>query len=171
MATVSPDRRGEKRKTRIADEEEESERQKQNVIMPAVEYAMKSEILMEGVLPSNLSGVHPELFIERLQGNIELVWCDDGKKEGFIDPFLKAFFHYDKKSPNAVKKFEELKKKTGIFVGVSRRISKEMNEPELKEGNHGGMFKLTYFIRRSDSEVNRRVCLVTIADEVGRECV
>ena len=63
-----------------------------------------------------------------------------------------------------MKKFEELKKKTGIFVGVSRRISKEMNEPELKEGNHGGMFKLTYFIRRSDSEVNRRVCLVTIAD-------
>ena len=170
MATaVSPDGRGEKRKERIADEEEESKKSKQSVSVPLVKYVMKSKILVEGAKPSNFSGAHPELFLQKLQGNIELVWCDDGKKEGFIDPFVKAFFHYDKKNPNAVKTFKELKKKTCIFVGVSRRISRQMNESELKEGNHGGMFKLTYFVRhvnrnKSDPELDHRMCLETIAD-------
>jgi hypothetical protein len=171
MATaVSPDGRGEKRKVTAADKEEvESKKQKQSVTVPSVKYAMKREILAEGVKPSNLSGAHPELFLERLQGNIELVWCNDGTKEGFIDPFVKAFFHYEEKNPNAVKTYEELKKKTGIFVGVSRRISQEMNEPQLKQGNQGGMFKLTYFVRhrdlnRSDLELDHRVCLETIAN-------
>ncbi len=153
----------------MAYEEEESKKQQLNVIVPTVKYVMKNEILEKGVTPSNLSGTHPELFLERLQGNIELVWCDDGKKEGFIDPFVKAFFHYEEKNPNAVKTYEELKKKTGIFVGVSRRISQEMNEPQLKQGNQGGMFKLTYFVRhrdlnRSDLELDHRVCLETIAN-------
>jgi hypothetical protein len=163
MATaVSPDRQGEKRKVRVANEEEESNK------VSSMKYTMKSEILKEGETPSNLSGAHPELFIEKLQGNIELIWCDDGKKEGFIDPFVKAFFHYDKKNPNAVKTFEELKKNTGIFVGVSRRLSRQRNEAALKEGNQGGMFKLTYFIRHSDwnnhLEMDCRLCLEKIAD-------
>jgi hypothetical protein len=168
--TVSPDGRGKKRKVTAADEEEvESKKQKQSATVPSVNYVMKSEILVEGAKPSNLSGAHPELFLERLQGNIELVWYDDGKKEGFIDPFAKAYFHCDRKNPNAVKTFEELKKKTGIFVGVSRRISQQMNEPQLKQGNQGGMFKLTYFVchrdgNKSDLELDHRVCLETIAD-------
>ena len=91
-AVVSPNSQGEKRKARVADEEEESKKQQLNVIVPTVKYVMKNEILEKGVTPSNLSGMHPELFLERLQGNIELVWCNDGKKEGFIDPFVKAFF-------------------------------------------------------------------------------
>ncbi len=170
MATVvSPNRQGEKRMAREADEEEESKKQKQNVVASTVKYVMKNEILEKGVTPSNLSGTHPELFLERLQGNMELVWCNDGKKEGFIDPFVKAFFHYDKTNPTAVKTFEDLKKKTGIFVGVSRRISWEKNESQFKEGNHGGMFKLTYFIRHgssnsSDLVSDHRVCLEAIAD-------
>jgi hypothetical protein len=170
MATVvSPDRQGEKRMAREVDEEEESKKQKQSGVVSTVKYVMKNEILEKGVTPSNLSGAHPELFVERLQGNIELVWCNDGKKEGFIDPFVKAFFHCDKKNPNAVKMFEDLKKKTGIFVGVSRRISQETNEAKLKEGNQGGMFKLTYFVRHrgsnnADLVLDRRVCLETVAD-------
>ena len=166
---VSPDTRAEKRKTRIEDEEEESKKQKQDSTVSPVRYEMKNKILAEGEVPSNFAGAHPELFLERLQGNIETIWCDDGKKEGFIDPFVKAFFHYDKKNPNAVKTFEELKKKTGIFVAVSRRISQEVNQSQLKEGNNGGMFKLTYFIRRSGRnkvglELEHRLCLETIAN-------
>jgi hypothetical protein len=166
---VSPIGQGKKRMAGVADEEEESKKQKQNVVVSTVKYVMKNEILEKGVTPSNLSGMHPELFLERLQGNIELVWCDDGKREGFIDPFVKAFFHYDKMNPNAVKTFEDLKKKTGIFVGVSRRISREKNESQFKEGNHGGLFKLTYFVRHCGSNssnlvLDHRVCLEAIAD-------
>jgi len=166
---VSPNEHGNKRMMRTADEEEESKKQKQNVVVSTVKYVMKNDIMEKGVIPSNLSGTHPELFLERLQGNIDLVWCDDGKKEGFIDPFVKAYFHYDKTNPNAVKMFENLKRKTGIFVGVSRRISLEKNESQFKEGNHGGLSKLTYFVRHSGSNnsdlvSDHRVCLEAIAD-------
>ena len=89
---VSPNGQGEKRVARVADEEQESKKQKQNVVVSTVKHVMKNEILEKGVTPSNLSGTHPELFLERLQGTMELVWCNDGKKEGFIDPFVKAFF-------------------------------------------------------------------------------
>ena len=107
----------------------------------------RAQCVEKGATPSNLSGTHPELFLERLQGNIELVWCNDGKKEGFIDPFVKAFFHCDKTNPNAVKMLEDLKKKTGVFVAVSRRISREKNESQFKEGNHDGLFKLKCFLQ------------------------
>jgi hypothetical protein len=65
--TVSPDGRGKKRKVTAADKEEvESKKQKQSATVPSVNYVMKSEILVEGAKPSNLSGAHPELFLERL---------------------------------------------------------------------------------------------------------
>jgi hypothetical protein len=164
MATaVLPDGEGEKRKVRVADEEETSKKQKSASTVAPVKYVMKNKILAEGATLINFCGAHPELFLERLQGNIELVWCDNGTKEGFIDPFVKAFFHYDKKNPNAVKTFEELKKKTGIFVGVSRRISREVNQSQLKEGNNNGMFKLTYsFVVASRTHLiwNRNIACV-----------
>jgi hypothetical protein len=166
---VTPNGQGTKRMVRVADEEEESKKQKQNVVASTVKCVMKNEIQVKGVTPSDLSGTHPEWFLERLQGNTDLVWCDDGKREGFIDPFVKAFFHCDKTNPNAVKTFEDPKKKTGTFVGVSRRVSREKNESQFKEGNHDGMFKLTYFVRcggsnNSNLASDHRVCLEAIAD-------
>jgi hypothetical protein len=163
-AVVSPNSQGEKRKARVVDEEEESKKQQLSVIVPTVKYVMKNEILEKGVTPSNLSGTHPELFLERLQGNIELIWCDDGKKEGYIDPFVKAYFQYDRTIVTEMKTFEDLKKKTGIFIAVSRRISQKVNQATLKQVNNGGLFKLTYFIRHLDLISNHRTCLESIAD-------
>lgn len=138
-------------------------------------YAMKNSILGPDTVPVDLCGAHPELFVESLQGNIDIVWCDDSKKEGFIDPFMKAYFKYNAKDPNAVKLFQRLQKKTGIFVAVSRRESKDSNQAMMKEGSHGGLFKLTYFVRirgssSSDAETDRLTCLNAIADVSNREC-
>ena len=168
-AVVSPDDVGEKRKSRINADENEENRKKQNVNRSEIKYEMSRSVLTESVEPISLCASHPEMFLERLQGNIELVYCDDGLKEGFIDTFNKAYFHVDKSKPDAVKKYQELKAKTGIFVAVCRRLNRETNQPHLKEGTNGGMFKQTYFVRHAkwssdDLETDHRTCLQTIAD-------
>jgi hypothetical protein len=169
VAAVSPDARGEKRKAIGDGEIYGTKNKKGDAVTERVKYVMKTEVLTEGVEPTNLCSSHPELFLESLQGNIDLVWCQDGKKEGYIDPFNKAFFEYDRKNPNAVKTFMELKKKTGIFVAINRRISPEVNEPDMKEGNHGGLFKMTYYVRHhgwnnKELERDHRMCLETLAE-------
>jgi hypothetical protein len=169
VVAVSPDARGEKRKAIGNGETYDTKNKKGDAVTERVKYVMKTEVLTEGVEPTNLCNSHPELFLESLQGNIDLVWCQDGKKEGYIDPFNKAFFEYERKNPNAVKTFMELKKKTGIFVATNRRISREVNEPDMKEGNHGGLFKMTYYVRHrgwNNKELERehRMCLETLAE-------
>jgi hypothetical protein len=64
---------------------------------------------------------------------------------------------------------EDLKNKTGIFAAAGRRVSRIENQLQMKQGNNGGMFKLTYLIRRrgwnhNDIDTDQRQCLENIAE-------
>lgn len=172
---VSPDTRLAKRQAdrvtiqTFGNDDDVNKRHKNTTSVVVVSYEMKTEILPNGTPPVNLRSSHPELFLESLQGNIDIIWCNDGIKEGYIDPLMKALFAHDKKDAKAFKVMEELKMKTGIFAAAGRRISRTENQVQMKEGNNGGMFKLTYLIRHrnghhGNNDVNQRQCLEHIAD-------
>lgn len=169
FTVVSPPEK-EKRK-HVGDDEDDTpftERRQPSIDL-MTRYTIKQKVLVGEGQPINLSSSHPEMFLESLQGNIEIIWCDDGIKEGFVDTFNKAYFNVDNTMPDAVKKARELREKTGIFVSCSRRISRESNNPVMKAGNNGGSYKSIYFIRlasQNDKDVEReqRLCLETIAN-------
>lgn len=132
-------------------------------------YSMKLEIVPQGTSPVNLRSSHPELFVESLLGNIDIIWCNDGNREGFIDPLMKALFSPDKRDIKALKIMEELKRNTHIFAATGRRVSPTENQVQMKQGNNGAMYKLTYLIRRrietgQVEEREQRKCLEYMAE-------
>jgi hypothetical protein len=169
ITVVSPGEK-EKRKDRLDDDDEAISNKKQNVIEGGTRYEICKQTVLTRSLqePINLCGSHPEMFLESLAGNIEIVWCDDGAKEGFVDTFNKAYFNVDTTNAEAVRKASELRQKTGIFVACSRRISRHINKPVMKEGSNGLSYKSTYYVRfaarnNTDKEKEQLICLRAMA--------
>jgi hypothetical protein len=103
------------------------------------------------VIPRNFMGNNPELFCLDLPGKIELIFCDQGLNEGFVQPFTAMYFHARDNDKDGQNKLIKLKKRTKIIAMVPRRASHLQNEPIMKPLAKGetGMprFKKCYFVR------------------------
>lgn len=99
----------------------------------------------------NLMGNNSELYCLELQGGIELISCDHGQNEGFIQPFTAKYFYTRKDDRDGQKVFRDLKEKTHIIAMVPRRMARERDEPIMKPpgkaDNGVARFKKCYLVR------------------------
>jgi hypothetical protein len=112
-------------------------------------YDMKHDC--EEIEPRNLMGNNSELFCLDLRGQIQLIWCDQGSNEGFLQPFSALYFHSNPNDREAQRKVQELRKITKIIAMVPRRKNRIENEPIMKppgKGDNGvSRFKKCYLVR------------------------
>ena len=113
---------------------------------PRKKYRYKGDMVKAfGSKPANLLTDNPELFAVKARGGVEFLYCSrqDGS-EGFLHPFFLQYFT-TKEDEGTKKAVKELFQKTKIIAVVGRRLSKEVNDYELKEVD--GKFKKAYFVR------------------------
>ena len=126
---------------------------------------------LDEIVPKNLMNNHPELTCYDMAGGIQLVACDQGTNEGFIQPFTALYFHTRQEDRDATRKVAELRKATNVIAMVSRRWSKEKDEPVMKHPgkNDNGVVKykkcylVRYLIPGGANNENDKRALQTIA--------
>ena len=97
----------------------------------------------------NLMTNNPEFYVETMKGGfLQLVWCDQQGKEGFIHPFLDKLFD---KAPRHLNEYARIKQVTNVIAQVPRRFSKAINEPQMKDGKDNNRYKKSYLVRYSPS--------------------
>lgn len=139
-----------------------------------LDFEMLTEI-PPAVPPSYFVGNTPEWLLIRLQGGVELIYCDQGKAEAFINPVIQQLFKAGPTDKAAINIRTELQQKTGILCCVARRKSREEDEPALKHAHANAhntygnaQFKMTYFVRFCGQTRNtiqqRRFALETLAE-------
>jgi hypothetical protein len=105
----------------------------------------------EDIEPRNFMVNNPELFCFDLLGNIQLISCDQGSNEGFIQLFTAMYFHTKKDDRDGQRRLHRLKEVTKIIAMVPRRKSRFQNEPVMKPPgkSDNGMvcFKKCYLVR------------------------
>lgn len=125
--------------------------------------------LPESLIPSYFVGTQPELFVIQLRGGLELIYCNQGSNEGFLQPLISALFQVSPGDQSGIQIRNNLCKKTKILCAVPRRESREENTPQLKtsESNGSVKYKKLYFVRYPGITANgggsRRQALETIA--------
>ena len=129
--------------------------------------------LPKSMLPSYFLGTVPEMFVIELQGGIELIYCNQGNSEAFVQPLVNAFFQVPPENKTAVALRKELVEKTQILCVVPRRVSHKENVPQTKPAQNGTttVYKKMYFVRYPGYSLNnnetRRNVLETLADVSG----
>jgi hypothetical protein len=93
--------------------------------------------LPTGITPSYYVGNIPEFFLLRLQAGLELIYCDQGAGEAFLNPIIHTLFNVNSKDKVGIKMRNELQEKTHILCVASRRKSRQINEPITKPAGSG----------------------------------
>ena len=103
----------------------------------------KSSFAIEGldnIDPSNYISTGTEKFSINMRGPIDLIGCNQGSTEGFVNPFIEAYFN--QKSLDTTKC---LKKNTNIIAVVSRHVGMNVNKPQMKQVKSRS-YKMSYFV-------------------------
>lgn len=103
------------------------------------------------------------MYLVQMRGPIELIYCNQGLNEAFLNPFMSMYFHSggssfeEVGSRNTKNQVIELRKKTKIIAAVPRRINLQTNEPEMKPGskNDTRRYKKCYFVSYTKDESER----------------
>jgi hypothetical protein len=119
-------------------------------------------------------GNNPEFFCLDLRGGLQLISCDQGPNEGFIQPFTALYFHANKDDRDAQRRLSYLKETTKIIAMVPRRKSRLINEPIMKPPGKGDTgvprFKKCYLVRfcpTGSSEKDTEAALLAITEVRG----
>ena len=87
---------------------------------------------LQDVQPKSFLYKRPELVSINMRGCIDLIACNQGLKEGFINPFIDTYFNYDPSDRAAESKGKRLKAATSIIAAVARRTSLTSNTARKK---------------------------------------
>lgn len=87
---------------------------------------------LEDVQPKSFLYKGPELVSVDMRGCIDLIICNQGLQEGFINPFINAYFNYNPSDRTAQTNGKRLKAATSIIAAVARRTSLASNTARKK---------------------------------------
>jgi hypothetical protein len=139
----------------------------QTVVTPSQEGGNEEEMMTKKVRPSkyslklqedvsvmNMMSNACEGYMISMRGNLDLFYVEQGQTEAFVNPVMELLFG-SSDIHNAKFQKEQLYKKSKIIAVVPRRVSLNVDEPQMKHGgtkaDPDAKFKKHYFVSLSDN--------------------